>query len=390
MLRTTVGRAALLAILCWVAVPVAAGDVGFSAGIGLEVSYAPLPPASYAIESDLRLSLSVPGFGLESMTTFDLSGFVEERVAILVDVGAVQIGEEIRFAPIFAWNDLSVDIHIAGVGIGFNWILGNIGSVQTPEFAMAMIVELSSQVACGFTLTSLTGFGAVDLVRMLGGDEAPFSVELLSLFEHLAYLVGPAAAIDVTLIPGFTFAEQLVRLTVDFDGLIASQTTWFDAGGLDAMQFELGYRFADPALRLLVGASLDGAFSMTGLTFVVDVQIDVVRATSWTVFAQPAFPFPLPIVFERQGFAVSFEICGVTVTSETDFNDSFLFAAEILAIEAVIPPVTFTSVTTFDGGGFASESLRAEVSFSGVTLFSRAQFSWSGIDLAAFGFRVSF
>jgi len=371
-------------------VPVAAGDVGFSADIGLEVSYAPLPPASYAIESDLRLSLSVPGFGLESMTTFDLSGFVEERVAILVDVGAVQIGEEIRFAPIFAWNDLSVDIHIAGVGIGFNWILGNIGSVQTPEFAMAMIVELSSQVACGFTLTSLTGFGAVDLVRVLGGDEAPFSVELLSLFEHLAYLVGPTAAIDVTLTPGFTFAEQLVRLTVDFDGLIASQTTWFDAGGLDAMQFELGYRFADPALRLLVGASLDGAFSMTGLTFVVDVQIDVVRATSWTVFAQPAFPFPLPIVFERQGFAVSFEICGVTVTSETDFDDSFLFAAEILAIEAVIPPVTFTSVTTFDGGGFAGESLRAEVSFSGVTLFSRAQFSWSGIDLAAFGFRVSF
>ncbi|MEW5826698.1 MAG: hypothetical protein AB1778_07685 [Candidatus Bipolaricaulota bacterium] len=390
MHRTGMSLVVWLAILFSVAAPVAASDLGFSANVGLEIAFAPVPPASYTLASDLCLSFALPGFSLASCTAFDLAGFVGEEVTIAVDAGPVKVGEEMRFAPGFTWNELSLDLCIVGVQIGLDWILGNLGSVQTPEFTMGMVVSLSSEVASGFALASLTGFGAVDLVQKLGGAAAPFAWDWLSLFRHLEAIAEPDAVFDVTLVPGFTFSEALVRLTVDFCGMVASQTTWFDVGGLAAMQFELGYRFDDPPLRFATGASLDASFSITGLTFVVDLEIGGVQATSWTVFAEPTFPFPLSIVFERQGFAVAFDVCGVTVTSETDFDGAFMFAAEKVAIEATLAPVTFRSLTVFDASGFTAEILRAEVGFSGVVLFTRAEFSWSGIDLAAFGFELLF
>jgi hypothetical protein len=97
----------------------------------------------------------------------------------------------------------------------------------------------------------------------------------------------------------------------------------------------------------------------------------------------------IPIVFSGQGFAVSFEFCGVTVTSETDFDGSFLFGQELIAIEAVIDPVTFVSLTAFDAGGFASQCIYADVCFSGVLLYTRAEFDFAGIQLVTFGFELS-
>jgi hypothetical protein len=99
---------------------------------------------------------------------------------------------------------------------------------------------------------------------------------------------------------------------------------------------------------------------------------------------------PLPILFSGQSFALSFELSGVTVTSETDFDDLFLFEAEKIAIETTIDPITFVSLTVFDASGFASEYIRASVRFGGVELETSAQFSWSGVDRVSFGFEFSF
>jgi len=367
-----------------------ASDLGFTGRVGLEVTYTPIPPASYNIGADLSLGFEVSGFSFASETGFDLFGFQSERVTLEVDLGAVQIAEEIRFEPTFSWNELSVDLAIVGVDFGVDWILANIGTVQTPDYSMGTVIELSSGIVCGFSITSLTGFGAIDLVNLLDGVTAPFSHVFLGLFDYLDTLCVPPIDLDVTIVDGFYFEEELVRLEVDYLGLIASSTTWFDYMGLSQMLFELGYRLDDPSLGFLASLTLDGIFTITGLDFILDLRIDVVRFTSHTTFVEAVGPAPIPIVFGGQSFAVSFEICGVVITSGTVFDGSFLFAEERIAIEAFIDPVTFRSLTTFDAGGFAGECVYAEVAFSGVRLFTRADFDATGIQLVAFGFELTF
>jgi len=61
------------------------GDLGFSAGVGLDVTYTPVPPTSFNIGSDLVLAFDVAGFSFGSVTGFDLSGFRSEIVTLGVD-----------------------------------------------------------------------------------------------------------------------------------------------------------------------------------------------------------------------------------------------------------------------------------------------------------------
>lgn len=383
------GAVAAAILIVMAAAPAWTADLGFSATVGFEITYTPVPPASYNIGSDLRLSFYVPGFELHSSTGFDLTGFTSERVQFGIDLGAAQVSEDIRFEPAFDWNELSLDVAVVGVEIGVDWIFANTGSPQTPSYDMGIVVALETETPFGLGLASVTGFGAADLENVLG-SAAPFSDEMLFLFDYVATICEPAEDLDVTVVGGFFFEEELLRLTVFYSGLIASHTMWFDAAGLAQMVFELGYVFPDPALGILTALTLDGGFSVTSLDVIFDTSIEGVRFTSWTQFAEPAFPVPLPVLFAGQKFAISFAVSGVSVTSETDFDDLFLFESEILAIEATIDPVTFVSVTSFDAGGFAGECIQASVAFSGVRLSTDAEFTWAGIVLVSFGFELSF
>jgi hypothetical protein len=196
----------------------------------------------------LTLSFSVAGFTFESETVFDLSGFQSQGFGATVDLGAAQISEEILFDPYFSWNQLGIDVQFLGVQVGLDLILANIGSVQTPDYSMGTVLELSSGILCGFSITTLTGFGTVDLVNILDGIEAPFSHDLLGLFIHLDSLFGIAPGLRVTIVPGFYFEEELVRLEMDYAGLIASSSTWFDLFGFSKEIIEFGYRFEEPTL----------------------------------------------------------------------------------------------------------------------------------------------
>ncbi len=367
-----------------------ADDVGFMGFVGLGITYTPVPPTSFDIAADLELAFDVAGFTFASRTGFNLSGFQSERVFLGVDLGAVQISEEILFDPYFARNELSLDAAMAGVDVGIDFILADIGTVQTPAYSMGGVIELSSGIVCGFSITSLTGFGAVDLVNVLGGIEAPFSHQLLGLFHDLDALCAPAPDLDVTIVPGFYFEEQLVRLEADFMGMIASSTTWFDAMGLSRMLFETGYRFDDPSLRFLATLGFDGAFAMTDLGFIVDLEIDVVRFTSHTWFDESTPPAPIPITFAGQAFAVMFELCGVSITTETAFDGTLLFDRQGIGVEATFDPVSFRSLTVFDGGGFVSQCITADVTFCGVRLYTQARFDVVGISRVTFGFDLTF
>ncbi|GEM_PF-474324 len=367
-----------------------ADDAGFSGFVGLGITYTPVPPTSYNIGADLKLAFDVSGFTFSSETGFDLAGFQSQRVILGIDLGAVRIREEMLFDPSFGWNELNVDLAIAGIDIGVDFILADIGSVQTPVYSMGAVIELSSGIVCGFSIASLTGFGAVDLVNILEGIEAPFSYELLHLFNRLDTLCTLPLDLDVTIVPDFYFEEQLVRLEADFMGMISSNTTWFDSTGLSRMLFELGYRFEEPSLSFLATMGLDGSFVITDIAFIVDLQIDVIRFTSHTWFEENPLPAPIPTVFGGQGFAVSFELCGVLISTETGFDGSFLFTQQLIAIEATFDPVTFRSLTEFDASGFAGQCIYADVTFCGAKLYTKAEFTFSGIELVTFGFDFSF
>ncbi|MCK4682379.1 hypothetical protein KAT59_05100 [Candidatus Bipolaricaulota bacterium] len=364
--------------------------LGFSGSVGLEFTFTPIPPLSYNIDSGLTLSFSVAGFTFASETVFDLSGFQSQGFGATVDLGMAQIYEEILFDPYFSWNQLGVDVQFLGVQVGLDLILANIGSVQTPDYSMGAVLELSSGILCGFSITTLTGFGAVDLVTVLDGIEAPFSHDLLELFIHLDSLFGATPDLRVTIVPGFYFEEELVRLEMDYAGLIASSSTWFDLLGFSKEIIEFGYRFEEPTLAFLTVVSFDDTISISGLNFILDLQIEMVRFTAKTSFVAPTVPTPLPIVFDGQSFAISVDICGVILTSETDFDETFLFERQLIALEATIGPVHFASLTSFDGSGFSGQWLRADVAFGGITLYTTAAFDYSGINEVSFGFELTF
>jgi len=391
-MRRMCARKALfvLPLLCLLGFGAVAGDIGFSGGVGLDITYTPIPPASYNIGSDLTLGFSIAGFSFASATGFDLSGFLSEIVTMSVDLGAVQIAEEIRFEPFFSWNELNVDISIVGVNVGIDLILAEIVGPQTPTYSVGAVFEFSSEILCGFSIMSLTGFGANDLINILGGIRAPFSERLLYSFRHIDGICNPVASLDVSILPGFYFEEELFRIEIDTMGMIASNTTWFDATGLAELVFEMGYSFAEPSLSMLFGMRLDGSFVITGMDFILDLQIDVVRFTSHTTFAQVPPPSLIPIVFDGQDFAVAFELCGVEITTVTSFDGSFFFEGFEIGIEAVLDPVTFRSLTTFDAFGFSGQCIYADVQFCGVQLFTKAEFDFTGIQLITVGFELTF
>jgi len=364
--------------------------LGFGGSVGLSFTYTPVPPFSFNIASELTLGLQIGGFAFSSATGFDLSGFQSQEFAASISLGAVQIADYIRFRPTFEWNKLSVDAQILGVNGGVDLILANLGAIQTPTYSMGMVLELSSGVVCGFSITSLTGFGATDLVNEIGGVDAPFSHKLLGLFTHLDALFASSAPLEVTIVPGFAFEEQIVRLEVDEAGLLASTTTWFDSAGFAQETAELGYRFDDPHLAFLSAFTFDSSFSISNVDLILDLHIDPVRFTSRTSFAAAAPPSPLPVAFAGQGFAVSVVICGVSVTSETTFDGTLLFSGERIALEARIDPVSFASLTSFDGTGFTGQDLRASVTFGGFTLSTSASFDTGGITQITFGFELTF
>lgn len=364
-------------------------EMGFSGTVGLELTYAPVSLTSYDIETGLTLSVSVTDFTFDSETVFDLSGFQSQGFGVAVNLGAVSIADEILFDPYFSWNQLSVDAQIVGITVGVDLILADIGT-QTPSYSMGLVLELGSGVISGFSITTLTGFGATDLVNIFGGIEAPYSYELLSLFYHLDTLCAPQTEPRVTIVPGFYFEEELLRLEIDFCGILSSSSTWFDWSGFVKEVFEFGYRFEEPSLSFLTAITIDGGFAISGLDFILDLEICEVQFTSWTSFATPPTPSVLPVVFSGQGFAVAFEIFSVNITSETDFDGTFLFARQRLAIEAEIDPVTFTSLTVFDGAGFSNQCLEAGVTFCGVTLYTTASFDLSGITEVSVGVKFVF
>ncbi len=392
MRRACVQMIINVAILLWVVVGGgAAGEgAGIAGNVRFQIAYIPVPPASYDIASDLGLAFAAGGFTFASATGFDVYGFQSQELRLALDLGVVTISEDLRFEPHFSWNEIRVGVSMTGIFIGVDLILADLVALPPPALSMGGVLGLSGQIGPDVTLTSLTGFGVEDLVHRLEGVEAPHRDRMLTPFHRLRDVCQDTARWDVTVVPGFLFEEQLVRLEAGSVGLIASNTTWLDDTGLDRMVWEVGYRFDDPSVAFLAVVDLRGWLTISALDFVLDLGLEGVRLTSHTAFVEVPPPSIAPIVYEGQQFAVSFSLCRVLVTSITVFDEAFFLSEQHVKMVVRAEPFMVMGLTSFDATGFSSQCLHVSTRLLGVALHGRVEFSFTGVLGAALGFSLGF
>jgi len=210
------------------------------------------------------------------------------------------------------------------------------------------------------------------------------------LFRYLDELCAGPEELQVTVLPGFYFEEQVLRVEVDALGLLASSTTWFDWMGFARETIEIGFAFVEPELAFLMSVTLDAGLTVGAMDFILDLYVAPVGFASRTRFLAPPSPTPVPIGFDGQQFALSVEAIGILFSFDTSFDESFLFERQVIAVETEITPVRFVSRTSFDLMGFEEQCIRASVGFSGVLLYTGVLFDLGGIREASFGFELTF
>jgi hypothetical protein len=196
--------------------------------------------------------------------------------------------------------------------------------------------------------------------------------------------------LNVTVVPGIYFEEELLRLQLDALGILLSTSTWFDWTGFSREILEFGYHFDEPPLALLSVLTVDSDLAVSELDLFLDLEIGIVRFTSETFFSEPSVPLPVPLLFSGQDFALGIAWEGIGLVSEIEFDDLFLFERERFSIEVVIDPVSVASLTEFDATGFVGEWIRGGVQVGGVVLFTEAVFDVGGVASVSFGFELRF
>ncbi|MBN1857704.1 hypothetical protein JW848_00700 [Candidatus Bipolaricaulota bacterium] len=370
--------------------PVAFSMPDFGGVIAFDVSLTPVPPLSYDIAAQLSLDARLGWFSLSSETQFSLSGFEFERLILGAALGAIMLTERLDFDPLFAWNQLGMDVEFLGIALGVDLILADISTAPPSVYSMAGILEFETSFDFGVSVLSLTGFGATDLLESHQASATPLAADLLGLLDHVDGLCVDEEAPNPTILPGFYFEEQDLQFSFSALGLLVSSTTEFSWTGISRQTIEFGFQFADPQIAFLLALSLDIPIAVDEIVLLVDLQVFPVRFTSHTVFAAPLPPTLLPIQFESQRFGLGMEFLGALWTTVLDFDSTFLFERLQIGIEAEIGPAMITSLTTFAAAGFQEQCLRANVTFSGITLSTSVRFDMSGLVELAFGFALSF
>ncbi len=265
--------------------------------------------------------------------------------------------------------------------------------------------------------------------------------------------VPPAAldiSTDITLSLTFGGAHLLSRTLLTWDGLEAS---WLTVGmDFGNVQFETGMRF-DPCfsmyrlearggccpfslggllilenlaplceppdytvgLALDLGLSFSSGFwvrSLTGfgvwdLYYLVDCDLrtDVQAAPGWWFEEQlvglglkgPCFSADTWVLFTDLGLswwrvATTYRWTQphVEVGTRLWFMGLFAFTQADLVVAGHIEPVALESVTTFDLGGFVMQKINIEVAFSGISIYARTLFDFSGLLQQVAGLELRF
>lgn len=145
--------------------------------------------------------------------------------------------------------------------------------------------------------------------------------------RDLYHLIDDDPTTDIAAVPGWWFEEELVSLSFTTSCFRADSVLLFDPVGFAWGQFVAAYRFPSPEVEMGAGVRLDAGLAL-------------------------------------------------------DWAELFLGLA--------IDPVTLRSATTFDLLGFVAQEVEVSVAFSGVRLYSRTRFDFTGLLQEVIGFTLTF
>ncbi len=170
----------------------------------------------------------------------------------------------------------------------------------------------------------------VGIVLDLGlSFDSGFFVRSLTGFgvEALYHLIDEDPATDLLAVPGWWFEEELLHLGFATDCLRTESIFAFDELGFSWAQFYASYTWQEPVIEIGARVWLSSAFA-----------------------------------FDRADFILGFSI----------------------------DPVSLRSVTSFDWMGFLSQEIDISIEFSGIRLYSRTLFDFTGLISVTIGFELSF
>ena len=170
----------------------------------------------------------------------------------------------------------------------------------------------------------------VGIVLDLGlAFDSGFFVQSLTGFgvEGLYHLIDDDPATDLTAVAGWWFEEGLLHLGFATDCLRTESIFVFDELGFSWAQFYASYTWQEPIIEIGARVWLSSMFA-----------------------------------FDRSDFILGFSI----------------------------DPVSLRSITSFDWMGFSSQEIDISIEFSGIRLYSRTLFDFTGLISVTIGFELSF
>lgn len=153
--------------------PGAAQEVGFAGDFGLAAVFVPAPFTFSTLRLDADLTLTLLDARFSSQTRLTLAQLLRQQFALAVSVGALAVENELRFGPELAFqrNRLQAALRFPAVELHSALLVTNIGSVQTPEVAMGVVLGADWVSLAPVTVFGQMGFGVRALTEDLDLDE---------------------------------------------------------------------------------------------------------------------------------------------------------------------------------------------------------------------------
>jgi hypothetical protein len=171
-----------------------------------------------SFDSEIAVEYAISGWTFDSLTVIEMTGWVDQEFGFAGALGAFTLGGTLDFTPMpGAFDYLLVDggVSIAGVSLGFTWLLENYPDVLLGPYTGDTGLELTASGTAGVvTVDVAVGFGDIDVV--------PNEEDLYGDYNHfgngICDLNWNSIAIDVTF--PFGCAEIVGSIAFDCDGFV--------------------------------------------------------------------------------------------------------------------------------------------------------------------------
>lgn len=235
----------------------------FTGSLGIEVTFTPVPPATFDVTSAITLALSLGRAEVVSRTELSLAGLTAAHLTMGINLDGIGLRSGMRFDPCFSkyWFEVRGGCcpwELSGV-----FLVENLAAAcAPPDFTIGIVLDLGLAWNPGFFARSLTGFGVTDLYHLIDLDPAT----------------------DLTAVPGLWFEEELIHIGFTSLCFLADSLVLLDPFGLAWFELGAAYRYPDPEAELGVRIRLTGTLTLDWAKLSLGVRVVPVAVRLVTTF----------------------------------------------------------------------------------------------------------